>query len=235
MAPRMVGSKVAPVVVTYGCRVKITFGLMTDDEAVRISRCFPIRYSAFVMLTVSASGLTVTVVNSAAEVVVPFDAVMLRLITEGRTWPTGSVGALKLTIAEDVVFCVTTRLSSAGTPDWLTLNVSGSPPGLTPLTAKLPFAPEASEIGATWLTVGAAGALTVTVVDETELPWLFVAVSTKCNVVETPGAVNVALAVVAPVRITCDVSAALWVQLNVGAGFPVALPAKVTIAPAAAV
>src|SRR3954451_58430 len=95
------GVKIAPVVVRYGCKVRVTFGLVTDDVAVMSSRCLLRRYPAAVTVTTSGSGLTVTMVNSGNEVVPPtLVAVMVRFTGGGgATCPSGSTGAVKVSVA----------------------------------------------------------------------------------------------------------------------------------------
>ena len=79
------GVKRTPVEVMYGCSVRVTLGLTTDDVARMSSRCLLSRYCASVIDTESGSGLTVTEVSSGADTApVEFCAVMVRLITEGR-------------------------------------------------------------------------------------------------------------------------------------------------------
>ena len=156
---------------------------MTDEVAVRISLCLPVRYSAAVTVIVSGSGLTVTEVVTGAEVSgAVFLSVIVSCTIVGTTLPTGSVGAVKLTVAPVGGFWVTVKLSNVPAGAYVTVKVSGVSAGTlgsAPLTVKFPAAPENTEMGATGLTVGACAALTVMVELAVELPQALVAVSDK--------------------------------------------------------
>lgn len=81
-----------------------------------------------------------------------------------------------------------TRLSRAGVPVWLTDQVSGTAAGTLgseAVTAKLPPDPESTAWLAMGFTVGAAAALTVTVVVAVEGPPQLVAVSVRLTEVVT--------------------------------------------------
>ena len=117
----------------------------------------------------AANGLTVMVMVCAAEKTPAlFCALMETVMTVFVVWVPGRVGAVKFTVAAVWVGLTTERLVRAGVPLCVTVNLSGSDCGTfgsVPLTAKLPLAPETTEMGATALTEGADAALTVTVMD----------------------------------------------------------------------
>src|SRR3954462_2128734 len=163
-APSGFGSKMTPVVVTYGFRKSRAFG--SDDDAVTMSRCFWTRISTEAMVTRSGSGLTVTVVPAAAEVTPPlFVAVIVRLITSAGA-PTGSVGAVNVTVAELGPVEVTVRFTRAGAPVWATANVTGWAGTFGSVAGRLkePAGPANNVMGATVPTVGACAVFTVMVV-----------------------------------------------------------------------
>jgi hypothetical protein len=227
-----------PVAVRYGCSFNTTLALLADEVAVRISRCLPVRYSAAVTPTRSGSGLTVTVVVTAAEVSgAVFVALMVRVITVGATWPTGSTGALKETFAVVGPVGVTVSPIRAGAPAWVTVKVRGVSAGTLgsdPLIAKVRLsAPENTEIGATALAVGARAAFTVTEEFEVELPQLFEAVSERFTTVcaATTGAVYVALAELSGAMLP----EAGGAQLNVMGAVPLELPERAMDPPEATV
>ena len=117
---------------------------------------------------------TVTAAEGSGAVLV---AVRLSVACE----TTGTTGAVKLTVAEVGLNCVTVMPIKAGPEVCTALKVSGSRAGTLgsePLAMKLPPVPETTVTGFTALTVGAVGALMVnkpgTV--ETEAPPQLVAV-----------------------------------------------------------
>src|SRR6267154_1857702 len=144
-APRLLGSNVAPDLVRYGWSVRTTFGLTTEDTAVRLSRCLLRRYCAVTPVMASGIGLTVTVVWSGAEVVPPvFVAVIERLITSDAVVPAARVGAVNDTVAEVPDTGVTERpMSEAGF--CATAKVTLWPCGSVAVTVKLARAPENTE------------------------------------------------------------------------------------------
>jgi hypothetical protein len=193
-----------------------------------------LRYVAAPMVILSGSGLIVTVVESGDEVAPPeFLAVMLRLTTEGVTWPCGSVGAVKKTVAVFALVVPTLILSRAGEPLWVTVNVSASPAGSVPLIGKLELAPEATVTGAVWFMVGAEVGFTVTVVLVVAAPPQLLTVSCRVTTVwvETVGAVKVALCALLGVSVPC----AGAVHAYVRGAVPVALADTVMLLPAATV
>ena len=108
--------------------------------------------------------------------------VAVRLSVACETTPT--TGAVKLTVALVGLAGETVIPIKAGPEVCTTLNVSGVRAGTLgsePVARKLPPVPETTVIGFTALTVGAPGALMVTVVAEveTEAPLQLVAVRVK--------------------------------------------------------
>ena len=138
--------------VRYGCSFKITLGLMTDDVALMISRCIPVRYSADVTAMESTCGLTVTVVWSAADdTPAEFVATMSKdSVTAGapsaREWMKVAVaplGGTWVTVRGDVF--------GAGPAVWVTVKVSGRPAGSVPVMFIVARVPDNTEKGTTWL------------------------------------------------------------------------------------
>src|SRR3954462_2210825 len=122
-APSGFGSNVTPVLVTDGFRNSRAFGSL--EEAVTMRRCLPARYSTEAMLTRSGIALTVTVVPDAAEVVPPLFVAVIESETTSAGAPTGSVGAVNVTLAELGPVEVTVRLTRAGAPVWATADGPG--------------------------------------------------------------------------------------------------------------
>src|SRR5689334_4488488 len=115
-------------------------------------RCFEVRYSTEAMETASAVGLTVTVVNSGAEDTPPDVATTENWsVTPGA--PTGRV-TVNPTVAE---FAFGASTIPAGA---VHAKVHGA--RATQEAVSETGTPEATVTGKMWLTVGAAGALTVT-------------------------------------------------------------------------
>src|SRR6476646_9892067 len=81
----------APVIEIYGSSVRMTFGLITEDVAVRSSRCFPVRYSTEMRATVSGTGLTVTAIETGDELTPALVAIACNCIVLADT-PRPSVG-----------------------------------------------------------------------------------------------------------------------------------------------
>src|SRR5512142_48357 len=206
-----------------------------------VSRCLPVRYSTppAAMMTASGSGVIVTVAVAAAEETPPpFVAVRVRVTTDGVTWPSGRMGAAKVTRAVQVdgalpvqATAPTATFTSAGAPAWATVNVTAPPPGLVALTVKLPAPPEGTVTGATWATVGAAAALTVTVAVALEVPQALVTTSVSEMVWAAAGAVKTGPAMF----VAESVPAGGAPQANVRGGVPLAVAARVTAPPEATV
>jgi hypothetical protein len=193
----------------YGCSVKTTFGLITDDVAVMISRCFPVRYSADVTATTSAAGLTVTVVNSGAD---DTPALFVATMVKDSVTPGAPIARVWVKVALAALGgCWSTwrgAVFGAGPPVWVTLKVRVRPPGSAPVMFIVTGVPDNTVWGATWLTIGEStttGTLTLALADPAEL----VTVTVKLRVVAPDaGAVKVAVAELAFVRTTGTVSVA---------------------------
>src|SRR3954454_11733342 len=229
-APSGFGSNVTPVVVTYGFRNSRAFGSLA--EAVTIRRCLPARYSTEAMLTRSGIGLTVTVVPDAAEVVPPLFVAVIDSETTSAGAPTGSVGAVNVTVAELGPVEVTVRLTRAGAPVWATANVTAwaGTFGSVAVTLKEPAAPANSVIGATVATVGACAVLTVIVVLAEAVPQAPVTVRVAVAGEVAPIAENVVVAVLAGATVPLET-----VQAKVNGPVPPAVPERATEPPAATV
>jgi hypothetical protein len=85
--PKTAGLYIMPVVVRYGCSVKIAAGLF--DEAVITNRCLLVLYSDAVTATMSTGGWTVTVVDVDCAPAV----LIVRVTTSFVKVPNGSSGA----------------------------------------------------------------------------------------------------------------------------------------------
>src|SRR3954465_4048907 len=230
-APCTEGSKTLPCTVWEGSSVRVTLGLITEEVAVMSRRCLLMRYWAAVTRTVSGSGFTVTVVNSGAEVALPvLVAVMASEITTLVTWPSGSVGAVNVTVPELLGFCATLRLSSAGDPDCVTAKATVSPLGSVALTPKLPAAPEKTLTGGTWFTVGAPAGLMVMPVLTVDDPHELVTARVAVTGLTAPIELKMGLAMLG-----LDSEPELTVQRKVSGAVPVALPLTWTVPPAGTV
>ena len=129
--------------------------------------------------------MMVTVVTADVERPIVLVAVTVTVMGVATKTP---AGAVKLTVALVAPVGVITRLSRAGAPAWLMVQVSGVAGGTLgseAVTVNVPGCPEITDWFGIGFTVGADAAATVTVVVELEEPPQLVAVSVRLNVVET--------------------------------------------------
>src|SRR5512140_450892 len=194
--PRGAGSKSVPVVVTYGTSVRISSGVTLVDVAVMSSRCLLMRYWAAVTVIWSSVAITVIEVRTGEEVRPPvFVAVMLRLIS---CCPTGTVGAMAVSVAVLGPVEVIVRLSSALAGDWVALKVRACAGtfGSVPLSSMRSEALENTEMGGTGFTAGAPGSWMVMLVLVVAEPQELVTVRLAVTGDTAPTALKIGLAAV---------------------------------------
>src|SRR5580765_2028691 len=134
---------------------------------------------------ITGAGLMVTVVTADVEAPIVLVAVTVTAMGVATKTP---AGAVKLTVALVGPAGVITRLSRAGAPAWLIVQVSGVAGGTLgsePVTLNEPGLPEITNWLGIGSTVGDDAAATVTFVVALEAPPQLVAVSVRLNVVET--------------------------------------------------
>lgn len=141
----------------YGASVKVSVGLMMLSEALMMSRCFPVRYSAEVMLRVPDGGSIVTVVGSGAELTpAEFVAcVCMKIVTDVP--PIGIIGVkLSTQVVSDVVpLQVNGKVGSpempvvGGAEVYDQVTSTFSPPGSLPVAVIVTGDPELTVMGDT--------------------------------------------------------------------------------------
>jgi hypothetical protein len=249
----LAGQAVTPPEQTYGCTFNTTPGVAS--VTLRMTLCLPWRSSTDVMLIVSAGAVTVTVVNSVAEVKFGVTNVSVAVIETWIVWfgwAGAIVGAVKVTVHTNVHPAMVHVLAGGRamligvmTGFVVTFNVSiaaalvlktGSV--LVAVTVSVTVAAEFTVWGGTCATIGGnTVGLTVILTGAEALSKVTVSVAVTVKVAVsvnvTDGAVQLTgLPVVEP---KVPGVPAVWAQVNVMGFGPVAVALKATTVPAVAV